>query len=374
MRLRACDCLIALGRRSAPLLAVGAVVFALAPTELHGAKPVAIEHALKIMDAPESRWQRAQWDIEVKYGKVKDAETLAGFSPAPEYHRGSVVFEPTSGRYRFDLDSVYQWTNGHAPYIAARELHAFDGAEARQWYRKKPGTELPGGKDHPGLAEIGAQPENIVDNRSGISYFPPYIDGRRVSICIREALKRNEAVSIEEDADGLWRIRLPDPGLQHYTDPVIRGVYEIQFDPAKGLAIGSTSANGKVPKAYYRVKIELQDVGENTWVPSAVHQTLLIPKRVMIAEYRNVKLNAPVSADQFRPELPPGTRVTDHVQEKMYVVGQPIENEHKNEHSGGNALWTVVAIVAIVVLIAGLWILRKKRRRSGTASMPLSSR
>src|SRR5439155_21994448 len=87
-------------------------------------------------------------------GLLKDVKDLELVKFGQEYSKGLVIFEPVSGRYRLELESVQKWYAGADPYGAQRAIWTFDGEIARDFHRFKGGLIPPEAKDRPGDAEV----------------------------------------------------------------------------------------------------------------------------------------------------------------------------------------------------------------------------
>ena len=79
---------------------------------------IEIDKVLATIESTERRAQSLQWSVEFRAGKVKDPLRPETASWGPVHHRGHVVIEHFSGRYRVELDSVMRWIQGIDDHVA----------------------------------------------------------------------------------------------------------------------------------------------------------------------------------------------------------------------------------------------------------------
>lgn len=343
-------------------------------------QPVPLAQALGVIESLEGRIRNAEWKVDNRRGRAKDSSDLRSIEFGPEFEKGWVVFEPISGRYRLDLESVLAWSGGLAPYIGVREIYTYDGENAREFKRDAPGEKLPGPGGHPGRGHIqkGTTDSAMKWGRSaGTGYFPPYFNSIKLSEFLRTKQAAKDTVQIMEDKHGIWHITCKDPDIPAPG----RGIMQIDYDPGKGgVVVGARRSDPESSAEWHRTQIELQKIQNEFWIPKAVHCVRLLDKVVDRIVYSDVKINQPIQQSVFTQEFPIGAVVTDHVQKTIYKAGAKITDEQaaiksymkaQGLYPGRDAsvrFWVYVMVGFGLAVAAILGWLVVRRRRSGPSA------
>lgn len=288
---------------------------------------VGLDKALPIIKAIEGKTQIAQWKVLFLSGLLKDVNDPTSREVSKERSEGWVVLEPTSGRYRVEIETVQRWHGGVAPYAANRYSHSFDLKSERGLRASRPGTTPPA-KDSPGQGEIWAENGEFMRLyrwMSGAGFFPPYFVGRRLSDVLQE---ERDSLSISQ-SDERWKITFRSTTILSSSEPFH---FEIIFDPSKGMTMGCTVFNirdGKPVTPWRRIDIEAQRVSKEFWAPKVVRDINLFAKTFDEIGYSDVKINNPVDESIFRVAFPPGTSVHDHINNTYYDVGAGPEGDQE---------------------------------------------
>jgi hypothetical protein len=279
-------------------------------------KEIGIEKALATIESHERRAQSLRWSVECREGKVKDPSRPETANLGPVIHRGHVVIENFSGRYRVDLDSVMKWFQGADDHIAERNSWSFDGLVFRDLKYSKPGKELPRVPpqqgDDPGHGRIyrpGEEKSQFEAFRltCGIGEMPPYHFGESLSGLIRKGQesKRPVRISVENQR---WMISVPE----REGDSTIL----VDYDPQKGAVLSATWQNGTPEKPWARIYYELQEVDGGLWVPKTMSRVNLFDKTIWQARFSDVKVNMATPIETFRLTFPPGVSVSDSLRKQ----------------------------------------------------------
>jgi hypothetical protein len=296
---------------------IGALVGLILGSVASGSEPVGrdieIDKVLARIEINEGRVQSLEWTVECHEGKVTDPAKPETATFGPVTHRGHVVIERFSGRYRVDLDSVMRWFQGAADHVAERNSWSFDGVEFRDLNYTKPGKELPQVPpkpgDDPGRGRIYRAGEVYSKFEAfrltcGIGSMPPNYLGKSLSKLIRSGLKTKRSIRIREDGHR-WLIMVPEPD----GDSTIA----LGYDPNNGAILGATWENGNPERPWLRQFYELQEVDGGFWVPKKISTINLFNKTIWQTEFSNVRVNAAAHPAAFTLTFPPGISVTDPV-------------------------------------------------------------
>lgn len=289
------------------LLILGALTCSPAPA----GTVIEIDKALVTIESKERRAQSLQWNVECREGRVKDPLRPETASWGPVKHRGHVVLENFSGRYRVELDSVMRWVQGVDDHIAEHNSWSFDGLVLRDLNYSKPGKELPRIPPQPGddigrgrIYRPGEETSQFQAFRltCGIGEMPPYHFGESLSNLIRSALREKQPVRISEE-NQRWMITVPEPK----GDSTIL----IDYDPQKGAVLCATWQNGTPERPWARTYYELQEVDGGFWVPKTISKVSLFDKTISQCRISDVKVNMAMPIEAFQLIFPPWASVTD---------------------------------------------------------------
>lgn len=342
---------------------------------------IPVEKALQVIESLEQRVRLAEWKVEMVKVVTKDPKNPDSLTPSsPARIDGWVLYEPSTGRYRVELDCIMPWIDGPAPYGARHDCFAFDGRIFRQWDRHKPGTILPTPQDDPGRGSISTDSsEDPVRKRgidTGAGFFPPYFKAEKLSVTLKNNISKNRSVVVTEGGQGRWLIETVD------IDPPINSALFLEYDLSKGGVIRSatwTDPQNKT-RAWRRIQVELQEAEKDFWVPKTVSTVYLLdqPPNGTRITYKEVKVNHSVDEKLFTPSFPHGVRVTDHITKQEYRVGDgmmddqaaieaflPEQGFHDQPTTSRNwtaILWIVLSAIVLSAL-TGVVILRMRAKR-----------
>lgn len=294
---------------------------------------VPLDTALQTMQALAGRIGNARWDVRTEHGTLSADNK---FEPTDVGTTGKVVFEPTSGRYRANLESVCRWYDGADPFMAERSQCAFDGSRSRILRRAKAGKALPPAKPvpdspdgFPGEGKVWgdtAEFFRLFHWCSGVGYFPPYFMGMSLVDRIQQDRSQGKPVRVTADDRGLWHIEFVYWEVKTNDHLVV-----VDYDRGRGGVITKAISKHKtLPNSTYRqIDYDYQKVGGDYWVPKLVRNTWLKnnPVNSDRLHYANVKVNEPVDERAFRIEFPAGSQVIDYVEKKAYTVGGKPKDE-----------------------------------------------
>lgn len=356
------------------------------------AKALEVEKALALIEANERRYQAEQWTIEFRQGKLIDIDDMKTITFGPVVHKGRVILDPVSGRYRSDLESVMRWVNGAADHIAQRQSWSYNGRELRDVAFVKPGKKLPSNppkldedQGHGRIFREGDQKSEFPAFQvpTGIGEMPPNFRGGKLSAMIREGLKLGpkRPVAVVE-AEGVWKVTTPEPD----GDSTIL----IDYDPGKGVVLQAVWKNGNPERAWSRYVVELQKVGNDYWVPKTIHVVNLIDKLVDRFVYSDVRINEKLDGTAFTLEFPPRVKVIDYVRKASYVVGAGTADDRESirrfitQHNlapetGSPPVWAswtwqrtnLLILSAAVLVVVGLFFFRRPRATGIVALLAL---
>ncbi len=377
--------MLAINRR---VLVVAATCLSLLPPRATGGEPVPLGTALDIIRQNESAQcaslMTASWTPHTVSGKVSGTSTSAVITPDPQnpklYYRRSVTYEPSSGRYRMDVDSVTKWVDGDADTFAATETYTFDGRTER-WYRRGQGGTVIPALPAPGFGTVKPETRNgFLDSHgflSGVGSFPPNNFNRRLSEFLQDASAAKHAVTVTALADGTWLIdtRPPEAALAGDSD------FRICYSPKGGLVqwaewLGKPHLTTPwASKAWKRLSVQWQKLPSGLSVPGAVTTTNLLDQYATRITFSEVQAGVSADAAKFRIAFPIGTRLVDDVEKKSYTVSGGVVDEQEAvrqfmaaqalDDRNGSAGWGGwVYAVGTAALAGAAMILLRIRRRS----------
>jgi uncharacterized protein DUF1573/peptidase C39-like protein len=369
-----------------PALLLVLVVFVLRTGPAKADKPVDFEHAIKVIETLEHRIKSVQWKAEYAWGYVDDVSTPRSFKyrdgPVVGVVKGTrVVFEPWTGRYRYDYELVAEWIEGKAPHIGERYSYAYDGETEQELRWSRHGTQLPGHTDpRGGEVKLGKGAGFVTKEGqwAGIGWFPPMFQHRLLSEGLREAHAKRP-VKIAQDSSGLWHIET----LFNYGSE--RCILRLRYDPGRGGVVTDATWHAEDGRAqvWQRYHYELQQVQPDIWVPKVVLMYCALPQnkeRLGIrVVYTDVKVNEKLEADVFRIDFPAGTKVVDFTNRKSYTAGNTLDSEREQikRFLQEEALWVAEnpptrrylpywigggVLLALVLGIVSYYALRKRRK------------
>ncbi|HEX3315595.1 MAG TPA: hypothetical protein VHR72_11920 [Gemmataceae bacterium] len=364
------------------LLGLSLLLLSPSARKTHAQNPIDFERAVSTMEASEKRFDRIQFHVNGRHGKLNDLNDPSSLIPSPEFEEGRVIFELHGGRYRVDLNSVGRWTAGAAPFAAQKVSLAFDGKNYESFSTQKAGTQLPNEDDWPGKAARGkgdGTDRQLNPNKvnCGLRFFRPFFP---LSKSLRENRAKADLVEISENKEGNWEIKATYPPATDYVgdpskDPS-RGFLTIVYSPVKEAVLSAAYANGSPPEVYQRIVCELQKA-KGSWVPDTYRSFNTIDKTAQEIRYSKVQINQPVDDGEFRFDIPQKARVTDHLEKKVYQQGDAAVDEAKaardyriSQHLPADQsvfssarFWILTTLIALA-LVAGFLFWRYRRSRT----------
>ncbi len=350
-------------------------------------KVVSPDQAIAVIEQLGARIERAQWTYTCFNGRLTDPldRNTATFKTDAPY-KSTIILEVLSGRYRHDEVGVLRWLDGPAPYIGCRHQYAFDGQRQLEYVLEKPGTEVPKPGDATGRGTISGEHRDEFlkkcgGSSSGVSYFPPNFNEKKLSDLLRGRIERKSPLRIAEDAKGQWTITTDQ---QHRLEGVLLQIF---YDPTRGIVTGARLADdemGKPGKVWSEWYFDHVRTDNDFWVPRQVDCVNLHDRTIYRGLYSDVKVNQPVEDSVFTFTFPLGTQVTDDLEQKRYLVGEGAVNDEKATlayaqlhglrmtetvsppaDSSRKVLLVIATVVGVVLLLAGLWTWRRKFLRRG---------
>lgn len=359
------------------LILLGIVTYGFA--NCHADEAVSSEQALKIIESIERRIESWQCRIYYSWGTYDSLSNPRYFTPTDPkiglIKNGIVVYEPWTGRYRFEYQATTTWQQGQSPFLSEKKVFTYNGETEQRLSWSKPGTEMPGPTDiHTGEIRPDKSQDFILTAEgqfAGIGWFPPLFMQKRLSELLREA-NGNTSLIIKQNKNGVWQI---DATLSYRgKKPKVR----FDYNPHRGGAItDATFFMDDGIKPWQRCKFELQEIKSDLAVPKIL-DILMLPEEInkekkgVRITYTDLKVNEKIENSVFNIEFPPGTRVVDYQSRKSYVTGD-VESERsaiqrfvKEEsiyiaaHPENRLWWIIGSSLGVVLLILSLWLFRRK--------------
>lgn len=349
-------------------------------------QPVPIETALQVIESHENNCRSAKWSVEATSGRLSNPSDLDSFILDSGPNRGTTVFDPGTGRYRYECASVAKWVDGIAPHIGKRSGFSFDGTSERSYDRSLPGDKLPSPLDRtaPGEGSITAEhPGAFVKKwgwNSGIDFMPPNFLGLKLSELLRRGIRAGKPPVVTQNEAGPWQIKTNAP--ERPQDELI-----LEYDPTKGLVTGGTQLGLKNSQwiPWQRFVLSVEEVKPGLWAPRQVDVVNLFDKQSARLRFSDIHLNEPVADDAFRLPFPPGTAVTDELEGKYYVVGAgPVDDQKAvrdfierygltSDTKPGWKKWMVLAGLCVAAVMLAGFVVRRWRLKSVAHSALLAS-
>jgi len=317
---------------SEPAIAASPMAEALTP------RTILPQEAIARIESLERNYRTLRWkahSVEVELRSAADTKSVA--SQRKDFQDSQVLFDPMGRRYCMAIQAVNS-IDGRPPFLASVAGYSFDGEVYRGWQRSKLGDQLPAAEDDlPARGGIAKDRKNISQQEdpvtlacvaTGLGHMPPYFwDGESpcqpLSALMRKWLEAKRDFSIVEDYRGVWTIR---------TTVTIAGNegcrLQIRFDPERGGVVTgarwSFAAAGNCEIEHARLEVELQQVGDDVWMPKIVRRVLSfeMPPTMTLTTFEDVEVNPTAAADAFRVTFPKGVRVADHIRGTTFVAGE----------------------------------------------------
>jgi hypothetical protein len=264
-------------------------------------------------------------------------------SPGDTGVEGKVLWDPATGRHKFEGTSVTKWVNGAADKIATRLGVAFDGVFYQTWEHEQHGKNPPPVIQDKAAGIVGVpmkfsatKPFGEIDTKkyfrynfssykhaAGIRYLPPFLptnltrflsleQDTKPSTFIENAEEKGLTTSSREDGRFI-RLVLTRPSV-----PVGRLTCEFDLGNA-GLITKlnyQASINGEKSMALFRHEIRFDVTGK---VPILLQSSRMGKEEsaIVLANFRFVDAFA---EDDFKLRFPPGTSIRNRFLGQSYRV------------------------------------------------------
>lgn len=341
--------------------------------------------ALRIIESLEKNWERTSFRCEITRGKLTQLDDLGSLVRDPTMVRAVVTVEPFDERARVDLTGVFPWLNGVSSHLATNASYGYGEALYRQWSIQQGGVDIPpiGAR---GVGEIGPEDQSRfaeLKSMCGLSMFPPFLQQERLSAGLRKVMERGKRLEVTKQPDGRWQIDTFEFDLD---EPFWNEDHRvlIEYDPTCGGVItgavwsGPDAKESGAWKPWKRLHVELADLGDGTKAPRAATTVNLLDRSARRLVFSDIKRNVPIDPAIYRIDFPHNIHVTDHVHNKMYVVGAGLENDQRavqafmeryqlaaSEPSRSRGWWIALgALAAGTAIVAGLVLFRRSRSTS----------
>jgi hypothetical protein len=341
---------------------------------------VPAEEALAIIERLEQNWERVSFRCESLDGTLANIAEPASLVPGPTFVRSTVTVEPLAQRARVDLTGVFRWLHGVNPYLAMKASYGFGETFYRQWEVQRGGFDIPTAGAR-GIGEIGPEDEKRfldLKSMSGIGLFPPFLQQERLSQVLRRVLQHGQRLEIRRAPDGTWEIDTIEFGLDE-ADWNEDYRLHIDYDPSIGGVVTGAAWSGRSPnqpgfKVWKRLHVELVELGDGLKAPHVLHYVNLLDRSAKRVTFLDIRRNVEIDPAIYRIQFPLNIHVTDHIHDKMYVVGSGLENDRKAvqafmERYGFldqprprmRGVWVVIGLLTGALAVAGLVWLRNRR-------------
>lgn len=359
------------------------------------------EQAIEVVRAHEAnflaRVRCARWNKKGYDGDILniDDPTQIRFDHDPKlWNRTKIVFEPGTGRYRYDCEGVFRW---HRPdhdldYVSKKFTLTNDGRAEREYEEGQPGTVFPPSKPHKdgNIAHTDFDRAMQLHGPGGMGWFPPYIWNVRFSKFLEDRAAKRKLFKIESQSDGTWIINTTplDPYL-----PEDQCDANLCYDPKRGVVLweelrGTPKIRVKAweGKVWQRMVVIWQKIENDLWVPTRFDLFHLSASRIARIEYHDLEINPRVDEKTFTIEFPIGTQVVDKIERKTYKITGGVIDEQKairdfieSENlavqfeevvkQSNRTIWdrwrypaTAAGVLAVILTGVAVWRLRRSRK------------
>ncbi len=289
-----------------------------ADKESHVQGEISFERALALVEKNEKKFKTRVKTLEwtAKSFHIKRSEPDGKIVPAPmDPNLNEVVttiYEPSSGKYRWQQVGTGQWVQGADPYLSGVRISVFDG-ETEMWFeRLRPGKVLPKEEER-GRGVIKEIKDRSVSEETHllgyIGHFPPNCYIGNLSDILKLKNKAQEIYSIKIDKDLLV--------IKMSANHKILKKEEFQviyYNGSKGVVVkveGEGKPDIKGPwagKAYRRVTWEYQELEKGLFLPTSVIEHNFIDSSGSLHSFSNILINKTYKEDPFQFAFPEGTR------------------------------------------------------------------
>lgn len=279
-------------------------------------KVISIETALSVIRANEKKIKEqagiVTWNMKHTEGKISGPENTVTIKPKDPILSGnhSVVYQPSTGKFKVSFKGIMPWTGGTDPYLAGETIEVYDGELLHSYKRIRPGKEIPPKQVSGEVSFKNVSPKIALQNKGILGQF--YLYFLEDSFCnyINERNQSKEIISLY-GIEGLWRIDcLPRPANQKKGT-----IHRIWYDPQKGVVtklefIGNPEI--KTPwanKTWKVITIESKNFGGDLNLPVKISDYNLIDRFGSVAEFQDIKVKQNFPEDPFVLIYPPGTKI-----------------------------------------------------------------
>jgi hypothetical protein len=367
-------------RTTSPRIIV--ILLLLHVTASHGRcdEPISFEHALKVIEACESKYKTVEWNVEYNWGYFDNLISPKSFKPRDAYRPTSThtIFEFHTGKYRFETAGITPWKSGSSSFTGERRIYTFDGENVCLYVQNCHEQRLPRSGD-PQVAEIGPGTSAAFlasgeGQLSGIGFFSPIFQHQLLSKGMVEANARRPVV-ITQSSNGKWLIKAI------YLINKQPFLAQIEYDPENGGVIRQVNWFDEAGKTMWQqYQYEYKQLPDGLLAPMQIRIMLLLenPSKLGVRiVYNNIKHNTLYKSDDFQVKFPTGTNVTDYTKRVVFTAGVEATEQEKvkkfmeqealwiknNPAPGPNwVLWVVVGLVSATVLMFGLLLFWKRRK------------
>ncbi len=340
-----------------------------------------------------------QWSSKHLVGRYTNASIddpgsiqLTGMKDSGLSH--TIELDPKSGSYRYTWSGVIDWIDGPNEKFTIREIYAFDGTNAKQYTIGKEGTvsAIPDGTIGTGLIRPSLSDEFLKTHgvQSGVAFFSPFFFGKRLTQYLEYKRGRDEKVKIIVKGSKAEIVTSPPDervaigsDCRIIYDFALKGITQVSF-----VANNDAIVKDSIGKAWMRYDITWSKVsshGIEVMLPTMIVSSTLTGKNANQFILEKFEIRLPHDPSRFDIVFPVGTRLTDEVNKKIYVVSNGIINEQEAtrqfmqshglsyspkdelrgspEHSRRRRLYLIGAIASIVLLIIIISLRRFRRTR-----------
>jgi|GEM_PF-4530955 hypothetical protein len=252
----------------------------------------------------------------------------------------AVELDTKSGNYRCTFSGVINWIDGPKEKFTIREIYAFDGTSAKRYTVGEEGavSAIPDGAIGSGLIRPSLSEEFLKTHgvQSGVAFFPPFFFGKRLTQYLEYKCSHSEKVEIKVKGPKVEIVTSPPDG---YGYPPIGSDCHIIYDFAlKGITqvsfIGNNDAIVKdlIGKTWMRYDImwsKISSRGIETILPTMIVSSTLTGNNANQFILEKFEIRLPQGPSRFDIVFPIGTRLTDEINKKIYVVSKGIVNEQE---------------------------------------------